>query len=385
MAAIDFSRLWGNDAVRAMLSAKIAHNTAAHAYLIAGAMGAGKKTLAFLIAAAMCCEDAGTRPCFRCPSCRKLLSGNSPDLMTLGIESLPLKPAGAGADPVPDAEVPRSIGVDAIRALQADVYIKPNDLMHKIYIIGHADRMTVQAQNALLKILEEPPLSVVFLLLCENPAALLPTIRSRVQTLKLEPFDDATLCRLLLEHNSRAKTLAAKDPEQFRLFVRLSGGTVGGVQKYLQADAKTLAADPVYEAHETASRCLACIFSSDAAQTSPALMGGGAPVLPRKTALYEIIASRAPTREQLRALLDALMTALRDLLLFAYAEEEGDAVDPLYFADAAQPRALTQTVSPASVSAAAAGLGRLRASLDSNPNTQLVFARLTDILFGMRF
>lgn len=381
MQNVDFSRLWGNDAVCAMLSAKLKSDSAAHAYLITGPAGSGKKTLAFLIAAAMSCEDERSVPCFHCPACRKILSGNSPDLSMLGVEALPF----AQADAQPMIDLPKSIGVDAVRALSRDVYIKPNDLDKKIYIIGHAERMTVQAQNALLKILEEPPSSVLFLLLCENSAALLTTIRSRVQSLATEVFDAGTLYRLMTANDHAAKALAAKDDTQLKRFIRLSGGCIGGVRRYMQADAKTLAADPVYEAFESASRCLSVVFASETIGTSPVLSGGGASPLPRKTALYDIITSRATTREQLRALLDALLTALRDILLCSYTDEDAETVEPLFYADAQQPRALAGTVSPASLAKGIAALTALRASLDSNPNIALVCARLTEHLMQIRF
>ncbi len=381
MEKVDFSRLWGNDAVTDMLKTKLRQGESAHAYLIAGPAGSGKKTLAFLIAAAMCCEDDGTVPCFSCPSCRKLLSANSPDLTMLGVEALPF----SGGDIPAVSEAPKTIGVDAVRALQTDVYIKPNDLDYKIYIIGHADRMTVQAQNALLKILEEPPQGVVFLLLCENRTALLPTVRSRVQTLSTEIFNDTALYRYLTEHDKAAKTLAAKDPDKLRLFIRLSGGTVGCVRQYMQSDTKTLAADPVYEAHETAARCLAVMFAGEHVSHSPVLSGGDAQPLPRKTALYEILSTRAGTREQLRFLMDTLSAALRDILMCVYSEEDTAACTLLFYADAAQPRALAQTVSPVSIASASTALAALRAALDSNPNTALVTARLAEILMRVRF
>lgn len=389
----NLSRLWGNEAVRNLLHARLEDDSVSHAYLIAGPTGSGKKTLAFLLCAALCCESGDTRPCFHCPSCRKILSGQSPDLVTLGLEKLPfaaeVSPTNVPDAPIPEdiptpeaGAVPKSIGVDAVRALQADVYILPNDLERKLYIIGHADRMTVQAQNALLKILEEPPSSVVFLLLCETPAALLPTIRSRVQTLTMERFDDDTLYAYLTAGDREAKVLASRDPEKLRLFVRLSGGTVGGVRRYLAADAKTLSADPVYEAHETAARCLSIVFADEMKNDSPVLSGTA--LKPRKTELYSLLTTRAGTREQLRALLDALGEAVRDITVCACTAEE-DGIRPLFFADTAQPAAHAMSVSPTDLVSVSAELAAARASLDANPNVTLLQSRIAGILMRLRY
>ncbi|MBP3918434.1 MAG: hypothetical protein J6I50_04620 [Clostridia bacterium] len=385
---IDLSALYGNDEMREMLKAKLSAKSISHAYGIAGPRGSGKKTLAFLLCAALCCEEETTRPCMRCPSCKKILSAQSPDFMTLGIEGVPpllpdAKSIAALTDaPKKEAELPKSIGVDAIRAMQADAYIKPNDLERKLYIIGHAERMTVQAQNALLKILEEPPASVVFFLLTENPAALLTTVRSRIQMLKTEVFCDEQLQDYLLQEDTHAKALAKKDPAQFRLLLHLANGCIGNAKAYIKATAKELAADPVYEAHVTVTQCLACVFAKELPNDSPVLAKDTH--LPRKTELLGILASRMETREQLRAGLDALLLALRDFTVCTLLLED-DSVPMLFFEDAAQPRALGETVSPNVLAEVSAELNVLRASLDANPNVGLVQERIAELLMKLRF
>ncbi len=398
---VDFSRLWGNETTKTALGEKLSGGNLSHAYLIAGPAGSGKKTLAFLLAAAIACEDPMRTPCCSCPSCRKILSGQSPDLQTLGLESLPLIPQDIAARdaeiaPPQPTEVPRSIGVDAVRRMQRDVYVMPTDLDRKLYIIGHADRMTVQAQNALLKILEEPPAGVVFILLCENRAALLPTVRSRVQTLQTEVFDDDALWDCLTSADQSglisdptmtetcraARTLAARDPDRLRLYIRLSGGCVGGVKRYLGATMASLSQDAAYDAHETALACLSVVFAQTNADTPPVLGGEG--VTARKTALYDLLSLRAATRETLQPLLDALSTAMRDLLYCCYVTEE-EHPRPLFFADAAQPLSLAAGISPADVMAVSDALASLCASLEFNPNVAAVGIGIADALFHLRF
>ena len=258
---IDLSRLYGNEALKSVLIRAAAENRTAHAYLLEGGYGTGKTTLAFLFSAALCCEDAHHKPCMQCPSCRKILRAQSPDLCVIGIDALPFAPG----EPVPHAvglTKTGSIGVEAVRLLKSDVYIRPNDLEHKLYIIGHTERMTVQAQNALLKILEEPPESAIFFLLCENRSALLPTVLSRVQRLTMEAFSDDALYRLLAEHDRDAAALARNDEDTLRLYVRLADGSFGRASYYVHAQKKELNADAAYKAHTSAAAVLGILFSN---------------------------------------------------------------------------------------------------------------------------
>ena len=282
-AQIDFSRLYGNDALKAALIRAVTENKTSHAYLLEGGFGTGKTTLAFLLAAALCCESDKTRPCMECPSCKKILRAQSPDLCVIGIDALPFAEDGDNpADAAPLTKT-KSIGVDAVRLLKSDVYIRPNDLEYKLYIIGHAERMTTQAQNSLLKILEEPPKGAIFLLLCENRAALLPTVLSRVQRLTMESFSDDVLYRLLTAHDRDAASLARTDEDALRLYIRLADGSYGRASRYVHAQKKELKSDTAYDAHEGAAEILDILFSDVLSDDSPVLSRGGASPVVRPT------------------------------------------------------------------------------------------------------
>ena len=118
-------------------------------------------------AAEILCSASGTRPCGECPSCRKIAHGTHPDVIAVRRQ------------PDSKGNLKKEITVDQIRELSMDAYILPNEADHKVYIIEEADRMNLNAQNAALKLLEEPPNGAVLLLCVVNPAALLPTVRSR--------------------------------------------------------------------------------------------------------------------------------------------------------------------------------------------------------------
>ena len=153
-----------------------------HAYILNGERGAGKKMLANLFAATLLCEKGGPDPCNECHSCRQAESGNHPDIIKVTHEK------------------PNSISVDDIREqVNNTIMIKPYQGPYKVYIIPQADMMTPQAQNALLKTIEEPPEYAVIILLTENADTLLPTINSRCVMLKLRNIKDTLIKKYLME------------------------------------------------------------------------------------------------------------------------------------------------------------------------------------------
>ncbi len=152
-----------------------------HACLLTGEYGAGKKQLAESYAMAIQCREPGSDPCLECPSCRKALSGNHPDILHV---------TGSKTG---------GIGVNDIREqVVGDASIRPYESAYKIYIIDNASKMTPQAQNALLKTLEEPPAYIVILLLADNREAMLPTILSRCVELRLKPVSDEEIRAFLM-------------------------------------------------------------------------------------------------------------------------------------------------------------------------------------------
>ena len=169
-----FEGLLGNQRLRENLSRSIRRGHISHFYLISGPEGAGKKTLARLLAAAIVCKEQD-KPCLSCPACRKVLSGNHPDFITV------------------DDPEKKTVPVELIRQARADMYVRPNEAEKKIYLFPRAQDMGIPGQNALLKILEEPPAYGVFLLLADNPDKLLPTIRSRCTELSLTALPEDLL------------------------------------------------------------------------------------------------------------------------------------------------------------------------------------------------
>ncbi len=198
-----FNAILGHELAKEHLRKAVRYDRAAHAYILAGDRGMGKKTLAKAFAMTLLCEKGGEEPCMECHSCRQFLSENHPDMITVTHEK------------------PASIGVEDIRAQVNDtVSIRPYSSRYKIYLIDEAEKMTVQAQNALLKTIEEPPAYVILLLLTVNPDQMLPTILSRCELIRLKPLQDRTVSRYL----SEKKGLSEAQADIYAAFARGSLG-----------------------------------------------------------------------------------------------------------------------------------------------------------------
>lgn len=152
--------------------------TKLHALILSGS-GEAAKRRAREIAAARLCQTGSGRACGKCRHCRKILQGPFPGIHP-DVICVERQPGSKGA-------LRREITVDQIRALAVDALVLPNEAEGKVYILPEADAMNVSAQNAFLKLLEEPPANVSFLLCTANPEALLPTVRSRCGEERLAP------------------------------------------------------------------------------------------------------------------------------------------------------------------------------------------------------
>ena len=200
-----FEILLGNDQLKKNLAQSLSRGHISHFYLISGPSGSGKHTLAKLLATAILCGKGG---CGVCAHCRKMQSCNHPDFIT-----------------VEDPEH-KNVAVKIVRQIRDDMFIRPNEADHKIYLFPQ--ELGIEGQNALLKILEEPPAYGVFILLTDNPAKLLPTVRSRCTELKLLPLDEKTLHRQLRMEFPKA------GEEDLQAAMLRSGGFLGQAKTLLE-------------------------------------------------------------------------------------------------------------------------------------------------------
>ena len=169
MSTLNFSGFAGNEKVKTALSLAFDEGRFPHAVVLEGSAESGRNKLAGILAKAAVCQSGQEKPCGHCSGCIKAQAGSHPDIFFLD---------GDGD--------PRAFPIDAIRKIRSDAYVKPNEAPNKVYVLLGVQNMAEVSQNALLKVFEEPPENVLFLLTTVSAAALLPTVRSRAQIFSLE-------------------------------------------------------------------------------------------------------------------------------------------------------------------------------------------------------
>ena len=276
----------GNEALRRRLGEDILSGKLPHACILEGPEGTGKHTIAKMVAAALVCssyhDPALPVPCLRCLPCRKVLEGKSPDVITVGCEGK------------------ATIGVDAVRFLREDVRIVPNDSDHKVYVIEDADKMTVQAQNALLLTLEEPPSYVHFFLLCKNAGLLLETIRSRAPIFRTEPIDTVDIDRYLCEHDRRAAQMKLSDPKGYGELLMASEMGIGQALAFLEPKAFA----PIRQMRALTEEFIGASIREEGAKK-----------------LLPMLSRFSPKRDVLQEQLQCVSHALRDLILLKKSDD----------------------------------------------------------------
>lgn len=333
MRVNDVSYLWnaiyGNDALKDRLISDITQNKLAHAYILEGPAYSGKLTLARTVAAMM----ADTKE-----DVKKILAATSPDVIEIDL-----------------SDKRKTIGVDTVREIKATAYIKPNDMDFKLYIVKHAETLTVQAQNAMLKLIEEPPKNVYFILLCENVTALLATIRSRAPILRMQLFAFDELLSLLKEHSPEAQRLSLRDPDALDVIVRSSSGVYGEALRRLSEEKNGSVAT------DGAKRVLCSVSNRE------------------KGGLLGQIQKLPAEREAFRETLEKIGLLLRDVISFRVMKEESEYlyedVDTVY--EIAERLSLDKLLS---LDTAIASLAR---TFVANPNVQnlktQLFIKLSNI------
>ena len=177
-----FEKIIGHEEIKVHIQNALETGKISHAYIVNGEMGCGRTMIAEAFAAVLQCESQGKDACGLCTSCKQAAGHNHPDIIYVNHEK------------------PTSIGVEDIRdQLTGDIQIRPYNGNYKIYIIPDAEKMTVQAQNAILKTIEEPPEYAVIILLTTNEQVFLDTIRSRCVLLSLKPVPDDDVKEYLME------------------------------------------------------------------------------------------------------------------------------------------------------------------------------------------
>lgn len=328
------SCLQGNEAVKQFFEQELRAGKLSHAYLFEGPAGSGRHTLATAVASRLAADH---------PDGWKIEKGLSPDFHVIA--------------PLGDK---RAVSVNQIRALKEAAALLPSELDFQVFLLEKADYLQIQAQNAALKLLEEPPKNVYFFLFCENAAQLLPTVRSRVPTVRMERFAPEALREILLRDPAVASA-ARQDPARFDEVIRLSGGAVGKAKELLRGEKRS-------EKESARVRdVLAALGEKDPARLLPAIrkLGGG-----------------KKDRILLDEAIGELEKALRDLLLCRAGSEAQSEL--LFFAERAE--ALSSPAAALPTGSLLLLLDRLRvarADLAASANVGLLRTSLTpDLLLA---
>ena len=285
----------GNRALCNRIINDVRASSLSHAYILEGANGSGRKSIALLCAAATACEKKTEKssplPCLCCDSCQKILNKKSTDVIFIKDEDK------------------ATVGVDVARFIKETVQIIPNDLEDKFYIIEDADTMTDQAQNALLLTLEDPPSFVHFFLISNNANSFLETVRSRATILHTENLSDQKLSDYITARDPRAAQMKLSSPREFSELIKASRGGIGQALLYL--DEKNW--NPIYEQRKL-------IFDTVSA------------IMMKKTAknIMPLVLSFSSQRDSLANELALLAAAVRDLI----AVKKADSPSLEFFCDA---------------------------------------------------
>ncbi len=284
----------GNDKLCTRLYSDIRSKSLSHAYIIEGARGSGRHTLAYAITSALACTGETALPCLECKNCRDIFAGICPDVITIG--------RGDKA----------SLGIDAIRELKSTVGSTSNNLDFKAYILEDADTMTLQAQNAFLLTLEQPPQNVYFFILCENARSLLETIRSRASVLRLEPLtaslvdERITSSAVDVSVSDEAKKLKRERPEEYETVLFSARGSIGRAIDLMTEKTRR----PILSSRELAMKFIYAVK-------------GGTNV-DHPLTLFSSFSSK---RDELSNQLEYIKNALRDLILL----KKSDNVELCFF------------------------------------------------------
>ncbi len=330
-----FDRLIGNDELKDGLYTALRQGRLAHAFLLFGPEGSGRHTLVREIASALNCERRSEKlPCHNCSACRRIAADQFPDLSYLC-----------------RAEDKATIGVDQVRAMREDMFLSPTESDAKIYVIEHAESLTVQAQNALLKVLEEPPGRVRVFLLTDSLSPILTTIKSRTQLLRMQRLtEEQLLCA--------AKDLCRKkgilfDEGTLHKAVRRCDGLPG---KLLLLIDKKVAEKEEKRRQNVLDFLHAAMACNDA------------------FALQQAVFSLGNKRQDFCDSMASVMCALRDLLVI----KKDDTAPLLFFIDNQEPRMAARTYSVALVCRLIDCCRRAGTRAEENANMTLVHAQLCE-------
>lgn len=335
-----FPALFGNEATKSRIGDAILSSRLPHALLIDGQEGSGKYTLALEIAAAVNCERRGdpnaSLPCHGCPRCKRIFGGGFVDLHTLERD-----------------ESRATIGVDPVKEMRRDMFLSATEADFKVYIVKDAEKLTTEAQNALLIVLEEPPEGVLIMLLASGTDKILTTIKSRTQYIPMSRFSTREIGEYLLKTDKEAERVHNIDPEGFGAAVASADGRIGLAKELITPESRERIAE---ERAET----LAIIAS----------LGRGKGYRD----IYAAVGDLPKKRAELAVSLERLMQAVAELIKVGYS---GEGVSLSFFRSAEEAETVGESISRAKLFKLYDIVSRAYEDNSKNANTAALLSTLS--------
>lgn len=330
---VDFARLFGNADTKQRLKRAILNGTLPHALLVFGERGSGKRTLALEIASALMCKNSrgGSIPCGECINCKRVREGNHTDVKVLRRQS------GKA-----------TVGVEEVRIFRDDMFLSPTEADCKVYIVEDADTLTAQSQNALLKVLEEPPSNMYLIMLTTSADKILSTIKSRTQYIAMQIHSQSEILGYL---KSSSDIPFGVGEDKYQSAARLSRGLLGRAKEALTGDRM-----------ESEDKVLTCVM-------------GLIRALPGRTPyseLYSALNAFPTKRDEFRYALEIALNAIRDLMVVRSSDEE----EMLFFKDRQEAEENLASVSQKRLSDI---FGILLSAIEDTDKNVLTSALITDL------
>ncbi len=263
-------KIYGNEHITDTFKNMLANQRMAHSFLIYGERGLGKKAIAQYLSMLLVCE-ADEKPCGICRPCRNTINQCHPDIIY-----------------AEHTGKLNGFSVDTVRGICSDAYIKPNNSDKKIYIFTDADNITVQAQNSLLKLIEEPPSYVYFIFTAESKNAFLETVLSRIISLNAAEVDNDTCCKVLVQSGiSEENALKA---------IKCFGGNIGLCMEYISSE-------KLQSTVELTKSAIDCIINRD------------------EYGLLKTLSSSDSDKSQLKSIITMLDKIIRDSLAAKFSQD----------------------------------------------------------------
>ncbi|MEJ5376137.1 MAG: DNA polymerase III subunit delta' [bacterium] len=269
---MSFSDIVGHQRIIAVLKKALGASRLAHAYLFVGPQGVGKSTTAREFAKAIQCVSRSQEACEHCIACRKVRDGTHPDVIWLERQG-------------------KQILVEQVRELQRRLMYRPLEGVHRVAILQDAQDLTLQAGNALLKLLEEPPADTVMVLLAVSEQSLLPTVVSRCQKLRFAPLPEATVSAYLIQR-------LGWEPQRAAQAARAAQGSIGRALLLEKEDVELL--------------------RNEARELLYSIQGLGLVELLEKAKMWAL------SRQEASARLEAMRSTTREMLLEELGAEDTD-------------------------------------------------------------